>query len=112
MTDFRLFEAGDIRPDTDRAPIGCSPLAHLQPSAVGETLLKSADFDIYVRDRSPQVRFTGKNYVLPRVGQEGVPIISVNTPKVAVDILRVGDRNLIQTVRSVGYRFGQSRWAS
>ncbi len=70
------------------------------PSAVGESLLKSADFDIYVRDRSPQVRFTGKNYVLPRVGQEGVPVISVNTPKVAIDILRVGDRNLLQAVRS------------
>ncbi len=70
------------------------------PSAVGENLLKSADFEIYVRDRSPQVRFTGKNYVLPRVGQEGIPVISVNTPKVAVDILRIGDRNLIQSVRS------------
>ncbi len=70
------------------------------PSSVGESLLKNADFEIYVRDRSPQVRFTGKNYVLPRVGQEGVPIISVNTPRVAVDILRVGDRNLLQAVHS------------
>ena len=70
------------------------------PSAVGENLLKSADFEIYVRDRAPQVRFTGKNYVLPRVGQEGIPVISVNTQKVAVDILRIGDRNLVQTVRS------------
>ena len=70
------------------------------PSAVGETLLKSADYEIYVRDRSPTVRFTGKNYVLPRVGQEGVPIVSVNTPKVAVDILRIGDRSLLPTVRS------------
>ena len=32
-----------------------------------------ADYEIYVRDRSPQVHFTGKNYVLPRVGQEGIP---------------------------------------
>ena len=70
------------------------------PSAVGENLLRAADYDIYVRDRSPQVRFTGKNYVLPRVGQEGVPLISVNTPKVAVDILRYGDRNLIQATTS------------
>ena len=70
------------------------------PSAVGERLLKNADFEIYVRDRSPQVRFTGKNYVLPRVGQEGIPIISVNTPRVAVDVLRIGDRNLLQAVRS------------
>ena len=70
------------------------------PSAVGENLLKSSDYEIYVRDRSPQVRFTGKNYVLPRLGQEGVPVVSVNTPKIAIDVLRIGDRNLAPTVRS------------
>ncbi len=70
------------------------------PSGVGETLLKSADYEIYVKDRSPQVRFTGKNYVLPRVGQEGIPVVSVNTIKVAAEIFRVGDRNLLSTVRS------------
>jgi hypothetical protein len=36
------------------------------PSAINEALLKSADYEIYVRDRSPLVHFTGKNYVLPR----------------------------------------------
>ncbi|WP_036255311.1 alpha-2-macroglobulin family protein [Methylocapsa acidiphila] len=70
------------------------------PSSVGETLLRTADYEIYVRDRSPQVHFTGKNYVLPRVGQEGVPVVSVNTQKIAVDIVRIGDRNLLPTVRS------------
>ena len=35
------------------------------PSSVGEALLKSPDYEIYVRDRSPQARFTGRNYVLP-----------------------------------------------
>ena len=70
------------------------------PSSVGEALLKAADYEIYVRDRSPQVRFTGKNYVLPRVGQEGIPVVSVNTQKVAIDILRIGDRSLLPTVRS------------
>ncbi len=70
------------------------------PSAVGEKLRKNADYEIYVRDRSAQVRFTGKNYVLPRVGQEGVPIVTVNTPKVSIDVLRVGDRNLLQAVHS------------
>ena len=49
------------------------------PSSVGESLLKSADYEVYVRDRSPQVRFTGRNYVLPRTGQEGIPLVSVNT---------------------------------
>ena len=49
------------------------------PSTVKETLTKSADFSIYVRDRSPLVRFTTKAYVLPRTGQRGIPIVSVNT---------------------------------
>ena len=57
------------------------------PSTVGETLLKSADYEIYVRDRSPQVRFTGKNYVLPRTGQEGIPVVSVNTPHARIAIM-------------------------
>lgn len=70
------------------------------PSAVRENLLRNADYDIYVRDRAPQVHFTGKNYVLPRVGQEGIPVVSVNTQKLAVTILRVGDRNLLSTVQS------------
>jgi len=71
------------------------------PSAVdGENLLKSADYEIYVRDRSASVRFTGKNYVLPRSGQQGIPVVSVNTEKLDVEVLRIGDRNLINTVHS------------
>jgi alpha-2-macroglobulin len=71
------------------------------PSSIdGENLLKSADYDIYVRDRSAQVRFTGKNYVLPRTGQQGIPVVSVNTDKVEIDVSRVGDRSLLPTVRS------------
>ena len=49
------------------------------PSAVGESLLKSADYEIYVRDRSPQAHFAGKAYVLPRQGQQGAPLVTVNT---------------------------------
>ncbi|GEP08226.1 alpha-2-macroglobulin family protein [Methylobacterium gnaphalii] len=70
------------------------------PSVVGETLLKSADYEIYVRDRSPQVRFTGRNYVLPRTGQSGVPIVSVNAVKLDVEVLRIGDRGLLPALRS------------
>src|SRR5208337_5601674 len=68
------------------------------PSAVGESLLKPADYEIYVRDRSPQAHFAGKAYVLPRQGQQGAPLVTVNTPKVAIDVYRIGDRNLIATV--------------
>jgi uncharacterized protein YfaS (alpha-2-macroglobulin family) len=51
-----------------------------------------------VRDRKPFVRFTGRAYVLPRTGQRGIPLVSVNTPSVNVNVFRIGDRNLINTV--------------
>src|SRR5215471_7265624 len=68
------------------------------PSTVRETLAKSAEFNIYVRDRKPSVRFTNRAYVLPRTGQRGIPVVSVNTKAVAVEIYRIGDRNLLNTV--------------
>ena len=36
--------------------------------------------------------------MLPRTGQRGIPVVSVNTPSVKVQIHRIGDRNLIETV--------------
>ncbi len=68
------------------------------PSTVRETLAKPAEFTIYVRDRKPVVRFSGRAYVLPRVGQRGIPLVSVNTAAVAVEVYRIGDRNLVSTV--------------
>ena len=44
------------------------------------------------------MRFTGRAYVLPRTGQRGIPLVSVNTPAVNVNVFRIGDRNLINTV--------------
>jgi alpha-2-macroglobulin len=76
------------------------------PSTVRESLPKSAEFNIYVRDRKPFVRFTGRAYVLPRTGQRGIPVVSVNTQAVSVNVFRIGDRNLINTV--IGSDFQQS----
>jgi uncharacterized protein YfaS (alpha-2-macroglobulin family) len=76
------------------------------PSVVHETLSKSADFAIYVRDRKPFVRFSTSAYVLPRTGQQGIPVISVNTKSVAIEVYRIGDRNLIDTVAGAGYANG------
>jgi len=73
------------------------------PSVVKETLAKSAEFTIFVRDRKPFVRFSGKSYVLPRAGQKGIPVLSVNTKAVTLSIYRVGDRNLVETL--LGYDF-------
>ena len=80
------------------------------PSTVKETLPKSAEFNIYVRDRKPFVRFTGRAYVLPRTGQRGIPLVSVNTAAVKVDVFRIGDRNLINTVIDSDFQKTLSRY--
>jgi uncharacterized protein YfaS (alpha-2-macroglobulin family) len=83
------------------------------PSAIeGEALQKNADYEIYVKDRAPQVRFTGRNYVLPRTGQQGIPVVSVNTPKIDIEVLRVGDRSLLPTVRSDDFLSQISRYTA
>ncbi|HTK13316.1 MAG TPA: alpha-2-macroglobulin [Xanthobacteraceae bacterium] len=76
------------------------------PSAVNETLTKTANYTIYVRDRKPFVRFSTRAYVLPRTGQQGIPVISVNTKAIDVAVYRIGDRSLIDTV--LGYDFQRS----
>jgi alpha-2-macroglobulin len=79
------------------------------PSTVDEPLLKDAVFNIYVRDRSPSVRLAGKAYVLPRTGQQGIPLITVNTDLVKVTIYRIGDRSLIDNV--LGWEFQRNLYS-
>ncbi|MEA2822199.1 MAG: alpha-2-macroglobulin, partial [Bradyrhizobium sp.] len=80
------------------------------PSTVKESLPKSAEFNIYVRDRKPFVRFTGRAYVLPRTGQRGIPLVSVNTSAVSVNLFRIGDRNLINTVIGSDFQRALNRY--
>ncbi|MBK5959331.1 alpha-2-macroglobulin [Rhodoplanes elegans] len=68
------------------------------PSTVKETLQKASEFNLYVRDRKPFVRFSGKAYVLPRTGQQGIPVVTVNTSTVNINVYRIGDRNLVDPV--------------
>ena len=70
------------------------------PSDVDEALQKNVEIAVYVPDRKPFVRFSGKNYVLPSRGQQGIPLVTVNTAKVEVEVYRVGDRNLVGTIQS------------
>ena len=71
------------------------------PSAVGgEKLIKTAELGVYVRDRAAAVRATGRGYVLPNRGQHGIPLVTVNTEKVAVEVYRIGDRSLAQALQS------------
>src|SRR4029078_9010785 len=68
------------------------------PSMVNETLAKTTELTVFVRDRKPFVRFSGKAFVLPRTGQRRIPALSVNSKAVKLTIYRVGDRNLLDTV--------------
>ncbi len=65
-----------------------------------ESLPISAEFNIYVRDRKPFVRLTGRAYVLPNRGQQGIPLVTVNTEKVKVEVYRIGDRSIAQALQS------------
>ncbi|MDR6100643.1 uncharacterized protein YfaS (alpha-2-macroglobulin family) [Agrobacterium larrymoorei] len=64
------------------------------PSSVEEPLEKRVELDIYVRDRSGSVRFTGENFVLPGTARRGIPLVSVNIDHADLKLYRVGDRNI------------------
>ncbi|MBB4304609.1 hypothetical protein GGD81_003669 [Rhodobium orientis] len=76
------------------------------PSADGEKIEKAVNLDIYVRDRSPAVRFTGRSYVLPKGGNAAIPIVSINSDIIAAEIHRIGDRSMARAV-SEGVFLGQ-----
>jgi uncharacterized protein YfaS (alpha-2-macroglobulin family) len=64
------------------------------PSSVDEPLTAQVDLDLYVKDRSPTVRFTGDSFVLPSTARRGIPIVSVNTERANLKLYRIGDRNI------------------
>ena len=67
---------------------------------LNEELTKTIEIAVYVPDRKPSVRFSGKSYVLPSRGQQGIPLVSINTAKVEVEVYRIGDRNLVGALES------------
>lgn len=64
------------------------------PSSVDEPLPAQVDLEVYVKDRSPMVRFTGDSFVLPSTVRRGIPIVSVNTERANLKLYRIGDRNI------------------
>ncbi|NKM69799.1 alpha-2-macroglobulin family protein [Rhizobium laguerreae] len=62
------------------------------PSAVDEVLEAPVSIDVYVKDRSQMVRFTGDSFVLPSTARRGIPIVSVNMTSANLKLYRIGDR--------------------
>jgi uncharacterized protein YfaS (alpha-2-macroglobulin family) len=69
------------------------------PAASGETLVEDVEIALYVRDRSPDVSFPGRSYVLPRAAGASVPVETVNLDEVKLVLRRVSDRNLLRTIQ-------------
>ncbi|MEM8740776.1 MAG: MG2 domain-containing protein, partial [Pseudomonadota bacterium] len=70
------------------------------PSASGESLDDPVELSLYVRDRSPALRFTGRDYILARTPDASIPIVTVNLAEVDLQIHRVGSRNLMPILQS------------
>ncbi len=68
------------------------------PSADGEQLARDVTLKGYVRDRSPEVRFPGRAYVLPASGDQRLSMVTVNADQINLRLLRISDRNLIRAM--------------
>ncbi len=68
------------------------------PAATGERLRETFTTRIAVPDRKPQVRFSGTGYVLPKEGNSGLPLTTINVDKVKLRLLKVNERNLVPSI--------------
>ncbi len=80
------------------------------PAADGETLAKTADLDIFVRDRAPSARFLGNAYVLPAGGEPTIPVVTVNTDRINATLYRIGDRQLADAIANNTFLSQLSSW--
>jgi len=66
------------------------------PALSGETLSANADVDFTFGDKPPYVGFAGAGVILPREESDGVGIETINVTRLAVEVWRVADRNLVR----------------
>ena len=76
------------------------------PAADGQTLTRDVEITAYVRDRAPQIRFSGRAHVLPRAAEAALPVETVNLDKLDLTLARVSDRNILRAMQE-GY-FGRA----
>ena len=69
------------------------------PAATGEVLGKKVTISAYIRDRAPSVHFAGRGYVLPRMGSASIPVVTVNTTTLDLEVWKVTDRNLLRALQ-------------
>ncbi|MEL7132383.1 MAG: MG2 domain-containing protein, partial [Pseudomonadota bacterium] len=80
------------------------------PAESGEVLSDDVSLTLYVRDRSPVVRFPGRGYVLARGAGASIPVETVNVNTVDLTLRRVSDRNLVASLRRDFFGRPLSQW--
>ncbi len=66
--------------------------------------------NLYVRDRSPAVRFPGRSYVLPATGDVALPIETVNLTEVDLTLRKVSDRSILRAIQDDYFGRPLSPW--
>lgn len=70
------------------------------PAAGGEVLAANAEVDVAFGEKPPYVGFAGDGVILPREDADGVGVETINVSKLAIEVWRVPDRNLVR--REIG----------
>ncbi|HAS50527.1 MAG TPA: hypothetical protein DCS21_01740, partial [Gammaproteobacteria bacterium] len=70
------------------------------PSASGGQTQSAQEFTAKVDDRKPTLGFRGATYVLPKTGNQQLPLTSVNLPEARLRVLRINDRNLLREIEN------------
>jgi len=81
------------------------------PGAGGLTLASNADVDFTFGEKPPYVGFAGDGVILPREDADGVGIETVNVSRLAIEVWRVSDRNLVRKSISAPEPTGEGQWA-
>lgn len=80
------------------------------PGAGGVTLAANADVNFTFGEKPPYVGFAGEGVILPRDESDGVGIETVNVTRLAVEVWRVPDRNLVRRSISAPEPTAQGEW--
>jgi uncharacterized protein YfaS (alpha-2-macroglobulin family) len=80
------------------------------PDRAGDLLPASADVDISPGPGAPEVGFAGQGVILPRNESDGVGIETANVSRIAVEVWRVADRNLVRKTLAAPSPTGEGEW--
>lgn len=65
----------------------------------GQRLFQSVTYDIATKDRNPTITFSNNQWIIPKNGDETIPLRSINVQTVTLELYQINDRNLIPFVQ-------------